>query len=76
MTANIKSLANGQLASSKGTIYTCPAATQAIIQSIVLVNILSEKIKGRRALIQIPEINLPKLEKIIIEILKLKGINI
>jgi len=45
-------------------------------ESIVLINILSEKIKGRRALIQIPEINLLKLEKIIIEILKLKGINI
>ncbi|MHA2282954.1 MAG: Cdc6/Cdc18 family protein [Promethearchaeota archaeon] len=45
-------------------------------ESIVLIKILSEKIIGRRALIQIPEINLPKLEKIIVEILKLKGINI
>ena len=45
-------------------------------ESIVLINVLSEKIKGRRAMIQIPEINLLNLEKIIIEILKLKGINI
>jgi cell division control protein 6 len=45
-------------------------------ESIILINILSEKIKGRRSLIQIPEINLQKLEKIIIEILKLKGISI
>ncbi len=45
-------------------------------ESIVLINILSEKIKGRRASIQIPEINLPKLEKIITEILKLKEIDI
>ncbi|MBY8983768.1 MAG: AAA family ATPase [Candidatus Lokiarchaeota archaeon] len=45
-------------------------------ESIVLINTLSEKIKGRRSLIQIPEINLPKLEKIIIEILELKGISI
>ncbi len=36
--AAIKSLADGQLASSKGTIYTCPAATQTIIPSITLVN--------------------------------------
>jgi len=45
-------------------------------ESIVLINVLSEKIKGRRAMIQIPEINLLNLEKIIIEILRLKGINI
>jgi cell division control protein 6 len=45
-------------------------------ESIILINLLSEKIKGRRSLIQIPEINLQKLEKIINEILKLKGINI
>jgi cell division control protein 6 len=45
-------------------------------ESIVLINVLGEKIKGRRALIQIPEIDLRKLEKIIIEMLKLKGINI
>lgn len=34
----IKSLADGQLAATKGTIYTTPAATQAIAQSITLVN--------------------------------------
>jgi len=45
-------------------------------ESIVLINVLSEKIKGRRALIQIPEINLPNLEKIIVEVLKLRGIDI
>ena len=38
MTTAIKSLADGQLANSKGTLYTAPAATQAIVQSIVLVN--------------------------------------
>ena len=31
-------------------------------ESIVLINVLSEKIKGRRAMIQIPEINLLNLE--------------
>ncbi len=36
--AAIKSLADGQLTASKGTIYTCPAATQTIVQSIILVN--------------------------------------
>lgn len=44
-------------------------------EGIVIVRILSEKIKGRRALIQIPDINIKKLEKIIIEILKPKGLN-
>ncbi len=34
----IKSLADGQLASSKGEIYPCPAATQTILRSIILVN--------------------------------------
>ncbi len=34
----IKSLADGQLAETKGTIYTTPAATQTIAQSIILVN--------------------------------------
>lgn len=37
-TAAIKSLADGQLAAAKGTIYTSPAATQTIVQSIILVN--------------------------------------
>ena len=34
----IKSLADGQLAAAKGTLYTCPAGTQTIIKTIVLVN--------------------------------------
>ncbi len=34
----IKSLADGQLAASKGTIYTTPASTQTIIRNITLVN--------------------------------------
>lgn len=38
MAISIKSLADGQLANSKGTIYTVPASTQAIIKSITLVN--------------------------------------
>jgi len=38
MTIAIKSLADGQLASSKGTIYTAPTAKQAIIKKITLVN--------------------------------------
>ena len=38
MTVSIKSLADGQLANSKGTIYTTPASTETIIKSIILVN--------------------------------------
>lgn len=38
MSLNIKSLADGQLASSKGTIYTAPTAKQAVIKRITLVN--------------------------------------
>ena len=38
MTTVIKSLADGQLPSSKGTLYTTPAATQTIINRITLVN--------------------------------------
>ena len=38
MTVSIKSLADGQLASSKGTIYTSPASTQTIVKTITLVN--------------------------------------
>ena len=38
MSITIKSLADGQLANTKGTIYTCPASTQAIIKTITLVN--------------------------------------
>ncbi|MHA1883826.1 MAG: Cdc6/Cdc18 family protein [Promethearchaeota archaeon] len=45
-------------------------------ESIVLVKIQSENIKGRKASIQILEINLPKLENIIIKLLESKGINI
>ena len=37
-TAAIKSLADGQLAAAKGTIYTCLAATQTIVKRITLVN--------------------------------------
>jgi len=36
--AKIKSLADGQLAAAKGTIYTTPAATQTIVKKITLVN--------------------------------------
>lgn len=37
-TFTIKSLADGQLAAAKGTLYTCPASTQTIIKTITLVN--------------------------------------
>ncbi len=45
-------------------------------ESIVIIEIISEKVKGRRALIQIPEINLLKLEDIIIKILQSKGLKV
>jgi cell division control protein 6 len=45
-------------------------------EGIVLVNIISEQIKGRRALIQIPEINLPKFEKIIIDLVNSNGLKV
>ncbi len=38
MSLTIQALANGQLPNAKGTLYTCPAATQAIVKSIILVN--------------------------------------
>ena len=38
MSITIKSLADGQLANTKGTIYTTPASTETIIKSIILVN--------------------------------------
>lgn len=38
MGQEIKNLGNGQLASSKGTIYTVPASTTAIVKNISLVN--------------------------------------
>ena len=34
----IKNLANGQLPAAKGTLYTVPASTQAVIKSITLYN--------------------------------------
>jgi len=34
----VKALADGQLAATKGTLYTTPASTTAIIKSIILVN--------------------------------------
>ena len=45
-------------------------------ENILHTEILSEKIKGRKALIQIPEINLSNLEKIITKILNSKGLKI
>lgn len=45
-------------------------------ENIVLIKIVSEKIKGRRALIKIPEFSLSKLEKIITEILNSKRIKL
>lgn len=38
MALAIKNLAQGQLAATKGTIYTTPAVTQAIVKSITVVN--------------------------------------
>ncbi len=38
MTVAIKSLADGQLANSKGTLYTAPTSKQAIVKKITLVN--------------------------------------
>ena len=38
MTVTIKSLGDGQLATSKGTLYTAPASTQTIITTITLSN--------------------------------------
>jgi len=38
MTKKIKSLADGQLGTTKGTLYTAPAATQAVAERITLVN--------------------------------------
>ena len=45
-------------------------------ENILHTKILSEKIKGRKALIQVPEINLSNLEKIITEIFNSKGLKI
>jgi hypothetical protein len=38
MTFTVQSLADGQLAASKGTIYTAPTGKQVIVKTIVLVN--------------------------------------
>lgn len=38
MTVAIKSLGDGQLANSEGSLYLTPASTQAIIKTITLVN--------------------------------------
>ena len=38
MAVAIKALADGQLANSKGTIYTTPASTQTVVKNIILVN--------------------------------------
>ena len=38
MSLSIKALADGQLSNSKGTLYTCPASTQAIVVAITLYN--------------------------------------
>lgn len=38
MSLSIKALADGQLANSKGTLYTTPASTQTIVKSITLYN--------------------------------------
>ena len=37
-TFTTKALADGQLANSKGTVYTCPASTTAYIKSITVYN--------------------------------------
>ena len=38
MSLSIKALADGQLANSKGTLYTTPASTQTIVKSITFYN--------------------------------------
>ena len=43
--AEIKSLADGQLATTKTTLYTAPAATQAIVEPIKLTNTTSGMVK-------------------------------
>lgn len=43
--AAIKSLADGQLGTTKSTLYTTPAATQAIVDKIKLTNTSSSMIK-------------------------------
>lgn len=38
MSIAIKAMADGQLANTKGTLYTTPASTQAVAKNIILVN--------------------------------------
>lgn len=38
MAISIKSLADGQLPNAKGTLYTCPASTTAILRLVSFVN--------------------------------------
>ena len=45
-------------------------------EGIILIEILGEKIRGRKASIQIPEVDLLKLEKIVVEILQSKGLSV
>jgi archaeal cell division control protein 6 len=44
--------------------------------NLITLNVQSEAIKGRKSLIQIPEISLIKFEKIVLELLESKGLNI
>ena len=45
-------------------------------EGIISIEILGEKIRGRKASIQIPEIDLLKLEKIVVDILQSKGLSV
>lgn len=45
MTSTIKSLANGQLATTKTTLYTCPASTYAIVKHVKLTNTTGAMVK-------------------------------
>jgi len=45
MTSVIKSLANGQLGTTKATLYTAPASTYAIVKHVKLTNTTSSMVK-------------------------------
>jgi cell division control protein 6 len=45
-------------------------------EGIIRIEIIGEKIRGRKASIQIPEVDLFKLEKIVVEILQSKGLSV
>lgn len=45
MTSAIKSLADGQLGTTKATLYTAPAATQTIVKHVKLTNTTSSMVK-------------------------------